>query len=404
MKNHALILERGKGLWQGLARTKVSATRACNDLRCPPSNQNSFLDGLRTIAILLVVNSHFAAEFTTVHGNNFFSNLPFVVNGWVGVDLFFVLSGFFIGGQLWKELQRTGTISVPRFLLRRGLRIWPLYFFTFIVVFIAFWPAATGKSYGWADLVFLVNYFTAGIVLGGWSLSTEEQFYILAPVLLHLFARGHKFASIRVWLWCILAFLPLLRAAIWVSHCGHFFQHDPALFGKLYYPFHTHCDGLVMGLIISNLWVSRERASISGKSALVLVPVAAMAMVFLRNLHHEIFVFSGLALFFGSLTWFGVVGKSRLFRSSLFYWISRLSFGMYLNHPYLIRPVLNGLLPHLRLFPADSVLTQMVGVSLLVLISGGISLVTFCLVEHPFLELRSRLLGKPKMVAQFANA
>src|SRR5215469_3413947 len=279
-----VLTEKSGTRWGMLKTLRRNATGAFDGLLRPPPTQNSFLDGLRCLAILLVVNAHFSSRFTELHGNNFYSNLPFVVNGWVGVDLFFVLSGFFIGGQLWKELQRTGTISVPRFLLRRGLRIWPLYFFTFIIVFIAFWPAAAGKSYGWADLVFLVNYLTAGIVLGGWSLSTEEQFYILAPVLLYLFARGHKLASIRVWLWCILAFLPLLRAAIWVSHCGHFFQHDPALFAKLYYPFHTHCDGLVMGLIISNFWVSRERAGTSGKSALVLVPVAAVGMVFIRNL------------------------------------------------------------------------------------------------------------------------
>jgi len=70
------------------------------ELWSPPSNQISFLDGLRSIAILLVINLHFSAEFSSIHGDNFYSRLPFVINGWVGVDLFFVLSGFFIGGQL----------------------------------------------------------------------------------------------------------------------------------------------------------------------------------------------------------------------------------------------------------------------------------------------------------------
>jgi hypothetical protein len=138
-----------------------------SELRHPPSNQISFLDGLRSIAILLVIDLHFSADFTSIHGENFFSRLPFVINGWVGVDLFFVLSGFFIGGQLWKELLKSGTISIRRFILRRGLRIWPLYFFTFLCVFAIFWPGAAAKEYGWADLVFLVNYFNAGIVLGG---------------------------------------------------------------------------------------------------------------------------------------------------------------------------------------------------------------------------------------------
>src|SRR5260221_10426293 len=95
------------------------------DLLHPPTGQITFLDGLRTLAILLVVNAHLSAEFTEVFGSNHFSRLPFVTDGWIGVDLFFVLSGFFIGGQLWKEIQRTGKDAVGRFILRRGFRIWP---------------------------------------------------------------------------------------------------------------------------------------------------------------------------------------------------------------------------------------------------------------------------------------
>ena len=150
----------------------------------PPSGQIPFLDGLRTIAILLVVNHHFSARFAEVHGDNFYSRLPFVINGWSGVDLFFVLSGFFIGGQLWKELLKDGTISIRRFILRRGLRIWPLFFFIYLCVFVLYWPDAATKQYGWSDLVFLTNYFNHGIVGGGWSLCTEEQFYLVCRLLL----------------------------------------------------------------------------------------------------------------------------------------------------------------------------------------------------------------------------
>jgi peptidoglycan/LPS O-acetylase OafA/YrhL len=377
---------------------KRSLTGALKDLRCPPASQNSFLDGLRSIAILLVVNSHFSAEFTASHSDNLYSRLPFVVNGWIGVDLFFVLSGFFIGGQLWKELQRTGSISIRKFILRRGLRIWPLYFFTFIAIFAIFWPSATAKAYGWADLIFLVNYFNAGIVLGGWSLSTEEQFYVLAPTLLYLFARGRTLRAIRTWLWLLLAVPLLVRAAIWFGHTGHLVSHDPALFASIYYPFHTHCDGLIMGLILSNLLVSRDAARTAKWISLALVPASFIVMISLRGLQHEIFDFTGLALFFGSLVWFGVTAHSPLFRSKIFYWISRLSFGMYLNHPYLVHPVFRWVLPHLRLFPPDSIAAQLFGVSLLVLASAVIALVTFCLVEHPFLEMRKRLLEKPREV------
>jgi peptidoglycan/LPS O-acetylase OafA/YrhL len=356
----------------------------------PQPGQISFLDGLRTIAILLVINHHFSARFAELHGDNVYSRLPFVINGWSGVDLFFVLSGFFIGGQLWKELQKDGTISIRRFIVRRGLRIWPLFFFMFICVFVIYWPDAATKQYGWTDIVFLSNYLNHGIVGGGWSLCTEEQFYIVTPLLLCLFARKKKLYTSRRWLWGLLALLPVIRATIWVYHTGHFFYHDPALFATIYYKFHTHCDGLVIGLIISNLWLSHNKPKSSLWKASLIVVAGGMALVVLRELQHEIFIFTGLALFFGSLVWFGLTTRAMVFHSRLFYWISRLSFGMYLNHAYLIGPVLNRLLPHSRLLP--SIAAQLLGTLILTGLSAAIALVTFCIVEHPFLSLRMLLL------------
>jgi peptidoglycan/LPS O-acetylase OafA/YrhL len=363
----------------------------------PPASQIPFLDGLRTIAILLVINGHFNTIFTGRYGENLYSRIPFVPNGWIGVDLFFVLSGFFIGGQLWKELLKEGTINIRRFIVRRGLRIWPLYFFTYFFVLIFFWHSSAANEYGWPDVVFLVNYINHGIVLGGWSLSTEEQFYIVTPLLLYLFARKGKPEKVRACLWGVLMFVPLMRTVIWIYHTGNFFAHDPALFAKLYYPFHTHCDGLVMGLIISNVWVNRRNKVATKRwRSLLLVLVGFIALVALRQLQHEVLIFTGLALFFGSLVWFGLNTGVRLFQSRLFYWISRLSFGMYLNHPYLEKPVFYGVLPHLHLFAAGSIASQLLGTFLLSLASAAIAFVTFCLVEHPFLNLRTRLLGERK--------
>jgi peptidoglycan/LPS O-acetylase OafA/YrhL len=358
----------------------------------PPPNQIAFLDGLRTIAILLVVNHHFSAGFASMHGDNFYSNLPFVINGWSGVDLFFVLSGFFIGGQLWKELQKDGTISIRRFIVRRGLRIWPLFFFIFASVFVIYWPDAATKQYGWTDLVFLTNYLNHGIVGGGWSLCTEEQFYIVTPLLLCLFARKKKLHTVRLWLWGLVILIPIMRAIIWVHHTGHFFSHDPALFSTIYYKFHTHCDGLVVGLIISNLWISYNKPKSSLWKASLLVVVGFITLVILREVQHEIFIFTGLALFFGSLVWFGLTSRVMLFQSRLFYWISRLSFGMYLNHGYLVGPIVNHLLPRFRFLLPSSIASQLLGTLIITIVSAIIAIATFCLVEHPFLSLRTLLL------------
>jgi peptidoglycan/LPS O-acetylase OafA/YrhL len=84
------------------------------------------LDGLRGVAVLLVVLAH----GTQVHGSQE-RLLPETLKfngGWIGVVVFFVLSGFLITHLLLEERTRTGGISLSKFYLRRALRIWPLYF------------------------------------------------------------------------------------------------------------------------------------------------------------------------------------------------------------------------------------------------------------------------------------
>src|SRR5436305_13199738 len=96
-----------------------------HDLTHRPAGNIAALDVLRALAIVLVFSGHFGDEFQAVPK---VAHFPVFYWSWTGVDLFFVLSGALIGSQLWKELQRTGHIRIGRFLLRRGFRIWPLYF------------------------------------------------------------------------------------------------------------------------------------------------------------------------------------------------------------------------------------------------------------------------------------
>ena len=197
-----------------------------SELLHPPPGQIPFLDGLRSIAVLLVVDGHLSSRFASTYGSNLYSRLPFVANGWIGVDLFFVLSGFFIGSQLWKELRDRESIDVGRFVLRRGFRIWPLYFFTFFCVLlfsILSGHAPSAKEYGWSDLVFITNFYNRGIVEGSWSLCTEEQFYIVTPLALFFLARYLKpLRRYRPWLWALLLSILLFRAVVWIHITGQF--------------------------------------------------------------------------------------------------------------------------------------------------------------------------------------
>jgi peptidoglycan/LPS O-acetylase OafA/YrhL len=367
------------------------------ELLHPPAGQIPFLDGLRSIAILLVISGHLSHQFAEAYGATFYSRLPFVANGWIGVDLFFVLSGFFIGGQLWKELRSRGSIHVGQFILRRGFRIWPLYFFTFLCVLlfsVTFGQGASAKQYGWTDILFITNYYNRGIVEGSWSLCTEEQFYIITPLALCFLAKYlRSVEKFRPLLWGLLLAVPLLRAAVWVHVTGHFFQHDAVLFTPLYYSSVTHCDGLIMGLIIANLWVTRETRILRIGNPWVLIAVAIGCLIGFHAMQKEVFDFSVLAIFFGACAWLGLQRRVNIFNFRFFYWISRLSFGMYLNHEYMLPWIVHTILPRLPFSTFSRLLTNLAGVVIATLFSAGIALITFCLVEYPFLQIRKNVLG-----------
>jgi hypothetical protein len=185
----------------------------------------------------------------------------------------------------------------------------------------------------------------------------------------------------------------MLRAAIWIHGTGHFFKHDPRLFSPLYYHSVTHCDGLIMGLIIANLWETRTQLRSKLANPWVVVALGTLSMVVLHALQKEIFDFTAVALFFGSFVWLGLQRRIAIFDSRLFYWISRLSFGMYLNHEWIAPWVVARIAPHAGL-SRSHLLANLIAALVLIIISAAVALVTFCLVEHPFLQLRKIVLGR----------
>ena len=127
------------------------------------------LDFLRGIAIILVLLRHQALfEFTSEMG-------------WIGVDLFFVLSGFLVSGLLFREYIKFGNIKPMRFLIRRGYKIYPIYYLS---VFIYLTPYLLNGNFPlWKLLhesIFIQNY-TKGLGYinpASWSIAVEEHFYL----------------------------------------------------------------------------------------------------------------------------------------------------------------------------------------------------------------------------------
>lgn len=112
------------------------------------------LDIIRGIALLMVIIHHSGPEMIPnqpdVSGLIGFSFWSLKNLGWSGVDLFFVLSGFLIGGLLFSEIERTGTLRCGRFWMRRGFKIWPSYFALLLVL-------AVSENTRWIDMGSLIR-------------------------------------------------------------------------------------------------------------------------------------------------------------------------------------------------------------------------------------------------------
>jgi peptidoglycan/LPS O-acetylase OafA/YrhL len=357
---------------------------AALDLARRPPNNVPALDVLRTVAVLSVFTGHFGGEFVASPS---VSKWPPFYYGWSGVDLFFVLSGLLIGTQLWREMKATGRIRIGRFLLRRGLRIWPLYF-SFVgllsaeVIFLGRPAAGLG-----ADALFLSNYFH-NQVAGGWSLSTEEQFYVLAPLSISILALALK--PERGWVLPVAAFcLPVVARAI-EAHGSTLNEYD--LKQQLYFPFHTHSEGLALGLLLAWIAVFRPNSLTSRGRG-----IAAAAMLLTGGVLYAssrvLFNFSALALIYGAATCLGMGPRprSRILNWHGFYLISRLSYGVYLNHFGLL-PRLHAVLGGWRESGGEPAFW--VCYVLCFLACLAFAAVTFQLIEWPFLRIRSRWLER----------
>lgn len=198
------------------------------------------LDGLRAIAIVLVVAFH-CREIAAPQGLDERIVHRFLESGWIGVDLFFVLSGLLITGILFDTVEKKDFLI--RFYVRRGLRIFPIYYFSLIAVPIVFYLLDQPQFAGSVDTaywLFFQNWLHAFHQVPDerfghfWSLAVEEQFYIVWP-LLFLVLYGHKRA------------LQLFAALIGASILFRIFLVHYGTLNAGYFSTISHIDGLVAG-------------------------------------------------------------------------------------------------------------------------------------------------------------
>ena len=266
------------------------------------------LDGLRGVAILLVVISHTSEHFrftdTFLKGGQ---HILFI--GWTGVDLFFVLSGFLITGILYDS--KLHTHYFRNFFLRRALRIFPLYYFVLLSMFY-FIPLLTSSLHihqfpiisSPYSLWFFTYFLDVLIALKGWvfpghfwSLAVEEHFYMIWPFIVYYL---NKTQLIRV---SIILIIITLSLRIYLA----FTINNPIAIYVL-----TPCrlDGLLIGAILSILFKSVELRPALKKISIISIAFSGLiwgTIIFFYNGYPQYpfiiqtFGYFNTAVFYGSL-------------------------------------------------------------------------------------------------------
>ena len=307
------------------------------------------LDGLRGIAIILVMLFHFRLyDFGEIG----------VSVGWVGVQLFFVLSGFLITRILLADRKHSLSAYLKKFYWRRSLRIFPLYYAYLLVLSLAFvfveFPPELGEKAPWL-YTYTYNYtrlspeWTHSIFFTHlWSLSVEEQFYLVWPLFLFL-ARGR---SLKVALLVIMVLAPAFRGIL-ATYLQNQTSLDPRAIGEAVYWFTlSHFDAFATGgaVAVFKLDERIKRPGIVCGALLALVVLVGLINLLvlphstpldfsslgypIASLEHgqHIWSYSLLNSFFAALILWVSVASLKIFRASFLVSIGKVSYGMYVFH------------------------------------------------------------------------
>lgn len=363
------------------------------------------LDGVRSVACLLVLSSHLFFEIILRHfPSSAVASNPFAAflfgNGGLGVQIFFGLSGFLITSLLLAEHRRTGTINLVRFYARRVLRIWPVYFLVVFFVFVVYATAKTALGHtgeiheDWVmSALFLSNFdliriledgtrYANGMLALTWSVSVEEQFYLAWPLLMLAVGMKNLPRALLPIMGCAVLFSLVTPSHVRVYHhsisnalflaSGALLAHMRMQNAPIYQwarklgSVHWLCTGLVMAAGLALL----KQPLLSMRGGLAVYMVWAALAVFILLLHQVLHEHAGL----GRVRWL--------------VWLAKYTYGLYMYHR-----IAGFICSSVVLNFLDVRETPLVGFLLAMLTLGcalGLSILSFRFMEAPLLSVKRR--------------
>ena len=350
------------------------------------------LDGLRGLACLLVMGFHILPPDGPLPG------------GFIGVDIFFVLSGFLITSLLLQEWEQTGAIDLKRFFVRRALRLMPALFALLAICWsiahlvltadesALFTKSATINLLFQANRMDILDVYRVGAYLHTWSLAVEDKFYLVWPVALCA-ALVQK--TDRRWLlfFVVLAIAASAGSRAWL-HCNG--RGGP----ELYFGLDYRADGLLMGCLFSMLavWNQLPRGRWF-RVALRVTAIASWSMLAFTCLYatrQAPYLFRGVNTLIAFAAAVCIL-SSAIAPMRVVSWIlerrflvatGRLSYGLYLWH----WPILWAMETRFAGYESDllsySGLPTYVGKAAVIPLSFLVAVASYYLLEKPFLRLR----------------
>ena len=347
------------------------------------------LDGLRAVAIGLVLLSHLTKVPNVSNWLYEIHNL--VYYGSVGVRIFFVLSGYLITHVLISEWNSTGRINLKNFFLRRALRIFPCFFFYLIVLLLLRFAGILNVNYDAVLLAFLYaqnwnvfqntpTFATTWLVAHSWSLSVEEQFYLIYPF---IFQRLQTLFSKHG----LLTFGAIIAIGTFFRGLNY---SAPSLSKVTGGPFFMHADFLLVGVGL-RVWLPEQKTWLIDKLAPfknLLLVLAIITMIIAPRFEYDSAMY---ILLTGTLVLFAI--------TYLFFYIilfPQSRFGLILENPYLkyTGKLSYGLYVWQQLFFGStqfwtkySVVTYM---PMALFLTFACALTSYHYIEKPFLRMKHR--------------